>query len=133
MERSGPRRSAEAWVEVATCVEASGATELVRARQVHGRRRVRRRASDREPGSKQTSIIGTDPQPALAIQTADCVPLLIADRTHGRVRGGPRRLAGAGRAACRGERVEALAREQFGRAPPDLGRCDRTVDRRVLL
>src|SRR4051812_17311977 len=62
---------------------------LVRMHQVHGASVVIRRAGDtRHPVAPRPDAdiaISNDPSLALAIQTADCVPLLIADRVTGAV------------------------------------------------
>jgi hypothetical protein len=92
-------------------------------RQVHGAAVVVRRAGD-APRSAGESLpdadisISNDPSLAVAIQTADCVPLLIADRVTGAVaaaHAGWRGLA----AGVPGVTVAALARE-LGSAPVDL-------------
>jgi polyphenol oxidase len=91
--------------------------------QVHGAAVVVRRAGDAarstgEPLPEADILISDDPSLALAIQTADCVPLLIADRVTGAVaaaHAGWRGLA----AGVPGVTVAALARE-LGSSPADL-------------
>ena len=94
---------------------------LVRLHQVHGAAVVTRRVGDGVPpgGRPEADIaVSDDPSLVLAIQTADCVPLLIADRVTGAVaaaHAGWRGLA----AGVPGATVGALTRE-FGSAPADL-------------
>jgi purine-nucleoside/S-methyl-5'-thioadenosine phosphorylase / adenosine deaminase len=94
---------------------------LVRMHQVHGASAVIRRAGDRQPVLPRPDadiVVSDDRSLALAIQTADCVPLLIADRATGAVaaaHAGWRGLA----AGVPGVTVATLARE-FGSAPADL-------------
>ena len=98
------------------------AAHLERAHQVHGASVVVRRAGDPPRGSAPLPhadiIVSDDPAIVLSIQTADCVPLLIADRRDRRGRGGARRLARPRGARARG-RGEALA-QAFGSRPADL-------------
>src|SRR5689334_7855723 len=72
--------SSAAWDEVAAAVEAP----LIRVHQVHGADVLVHRAGDRRevgPNHPQADVIVTnDPSIAIAIQTADCVPILIVDR-----------------------------------------------------
>ena len=93
---------------------------LVRAHQVHGRGiLVHRDRESRPPRPPEADIIVSDATSvALAVQTADCVPLLMADRRSG--------VIAAAHAGWRGlavkvpaTAVEALARE-FGSRPDDL-------------
>jgi polyphenol oxidase len=110
------------------------ADRLLRLTQVHGRHAVVVRRDD--PAARERLVAGAsdgkcgaarpeadilasdDPSIALAIQVADCVPLLIADRKSGAVAavhaGWRGTIAGAAPAA-----VETLRRE-FGAAPEDL-------------
>src|SRR6185369_8757412 len=94
---------------------------LVRLRQVHGAAVVVRRVGDPPPAIARPDadiVVSNDPSNALAIQTADCVPLLIADPATGAIaaaHAGWRGLA----AGVPGVTVAALARE-FGSAPADL-------------
>jgi YfiH family protein len=93
---------------------------LVRAHQAHGADVVVHRAGDPPPAALKWAdiIVSNDPSVVVAIQTADCVPLLIADgRTHSvaAVHAGWRGLvSGVPRTA-----IDALARE-FGARPADL-------------
>ena len=95
---------------------------LVRVRQVHGAGLLVARAGARPasagPLADADIIVSNDPSLALAIQTADCVPLLLADPVTGAVAAAH---AGWRGLASRVPRVavEALARE-FGAAPANL-------------
>lgn len=110
----------EDWHPVAASLGVDPA-HLVRMHQVHGAAVVIRRAGDGVPagGRPDADIaVSNDPSLTLAIQTADCVPLLIADRRTGAVaaaHAGWRGLA----ARVPGVTVAALARE-LGSAPADL-------------
>jgi YfiH family protein len=112
----------EDWQRVAFALDVEPA-RLARMHQVHGSAVVVRRDADapRSPGEPLPDadiLISDDPSRALAIQTADCVPVLIADRVTGAVaaaHAGWRGLA----AGVPGVTVAALARE-FGSAPADL-------------
>jgi YfiH family protein len=80
-----------AWDDVARALGV-GRAHLSRAHQVHGTSVVVRRPGDDlrpdEPGAPLPDadiIVSADPALALAIQTADCVPLLVADRRTGAV------------------------------------------------
>ena len=116
---ASPQDRGAGWEEVAAA--AGKSSSLIRLRQVHGNSVVVRRAGLTASAGEipEADIIASDdPQLALAIQTADCVPLLLADRKTGVVaaaHAGWRGLAaGAPRTA-----VEALNRE-FGSRPQDL-------------
>jgi YfiH family protein len=56
--------------------------QLCRVHQVHGRELVTLRESDAPPHGKQADALLTDSrQLTLSIRTADCVPILVADKT----------------------------------------------------
>ena len=105
-----------AWAEVAAALD----RPIVRVHQVHGADFLVRRAGDAPLTARPDAdiIVSNDPAVAIAIQTADCVPILIGDRRTGAVaaaHAGWRGLAaGVPRAT-----VDALARE-FGSRPGDL-------------
>jgi YfiH family protein len=114
-----PGDDEQAWEEVAAAAEVDAA-HLVRARQVHGADAIVRRAGQPNAAERPAAdiIISNAPALALAIQTADCVPILLADRRTG--------AFGAAHAGWRGLAarvpivvVEAMARE-FGSRPQDL-------------
>jgi purine-nucleoside/S-methyl-5'-thioadenosine phosphorylase / adenosine deaminase len=97
---------------------------FVRVRQVHGASVVVCRAGDERGAAVHASskdadiIVSNDPSLVLAIQTADCVPLLIVDARTGAVaaaHAGWRGLA----AGVPSVVVDAMARE-FGGRPDDL-------------
>jgi purine-nucleoside/S-methyl-5'-thioadenosine phosphorylase / adenosine deaminase len=115
-----PDRYDEAWADVAEAAEVEP-DRLVRLQQVHGAAVVvvpggpPRRASD----LPQADIaVAAETHSALAIQTADCVPLLIADRRTGAV--------AAAHAGWRGmsarvpEAAVAALGRAFGSQPADL-------------
>jgi YfiH family protein len=108
------------WRPVAASLDVDLA-HLIRLHQVHGASVAVRRAGDRQspfPRPDADIVVSDDPAFALAIQTADCVPLLIADRVTGAVaaaHAGWRGLA----AGVPGVAVAALARE-FGTVPANL-------------
>jgi YfiH family protein len=111
----------EDWAPVAAAMRVDP-QHLVRMHQVHGASVVVRRAGDTAgPSAGRPDadiVVSNDPSLALAIQTADCVPLLIADRVTGAVaaaHAGWRGLA----AGVPGVTIAALTRE-FGSAPADL-------------
>ncbi len=109
------------WLEVARAM-AVDAAHLVRAHQVHGTSVIVRRRGDSPPRDAAPRdadiLVSDDPSIALAIQTADCVPLLTADRRTG--------VVAAAHAGWRGlaARVPVVAVralvEAFGTDPADL-------------
>jgi YfiH family protein len=115
--RSDPER---AWTEVAASAGVQ-ASALVRATQVHGRRVLVHRAGEPVPRARLAEadiIITADTAVAVAVQSADCVPMLLGDRRTGAVaaaHAGWRGLA----ARAPAEAVNAL-RKEFGVRPADL-------------
>src|SRR5438477_443455 len=105
-----------AWAEVAAAL----ARPLVRVHQVHGAALVIRRAGDPPLAALPEAdiIVSHDPTVAIAIQAADCVPILIADRRTGAVAAAHAGWRGLAAGVPR-ITVEALAR-QFGSRPGDL-------------
>jgi YfiH family protein len=108
-----------AWAEVAAPLELETA-RLVRVRQIHGASVVvAREGESGRDGADEADIIVTDASGlGLAVQAADCVPLLIADERTAAVaaaHAGWRGMAARVPAAA----VAALARE-FGSRPSDL-------------
>lgn len=110
----------EAWEEVARAA-AVDLGHLARVRQVHGASVLIHRATDWWRGTarpKADIVASDDPELALAIQTADCVPLLIGDARTGAVaavHAGWRGLAAGVPVVA----VDALTRA-FGSRPSDL-------------
>jgi purine-nucleoside/S-methyl-5'-thioadenosine phosphorylase / adenosine deaminase len=106
------------WSPVA---DALGVTtpHLVRVHQVHGGNVVVHRAGRPTTGRADADIIiSNDPSVALAIQTADCVPLLVADLRTGAVAAAHAGWRGVA-LAVPSMTVSALARE-FDSNPTDL-------------
>lgn len=108
-----------AWEPVAATLGVDP-SRLLRVRQMHGAGVVVHRAGDPLPALRADAdiLVTDDPSVAVAIQTADCVPLLLADARTGAV--------GAAHAGWRGLAarvpsiaVNALARA-FGSRPNDL-------------
>ncbi|PWT84804.1 MAG: peptidoglycan editing factor PgeF [Blastocatellia bacterium] len=73
------------WTSIAAALGVT-TTHLLRVHQVHGANVVVHRAESSTTGATDADVIITDDASvALAIQTADCVPLLIADLRSGAV------------------------------------------------
>jgi polyphenol oxidase len=86
----------DGWADIARAMRLDPAA-LVRVRQVHGHAALVVRPGDAfDPASLREAdiIVSNDPSRAIAIQTADCVPLLLIDRRTG--------SAGAAHAGWRG-------------------------------
>jgi len=105
---------------VRALAEAVGARDAAMAAQVHGRNVVAIHTGQPIPAPRPEAdaLISDAPDIAIAVRVADCVPLLMADRTRGVVaavhagwRGTVARVAVAA--------VDALGRE-FGTRPQDL-------------
>jgi polyphenol oxidase len=109
----------QAWAQVAAAMNLPP-SRLLRLRQVHGDAVVVHRRGDALPAPPREAdiILTDDPDVALAVQTADCVPLLLADPRSGAVaaaHAGWRGLA----AGVPGVAVAAMTRA-FGSRPHDL-------------
>jgi polyphenol oxidase len=107
--------SPAAWLEVARAVGVA-AGQLARVHQVHGAHAVIAHANGERPDAD--IVASSDSRIALAIQTADCVPLVIVDTRSGAVaaaHAGWRGLA----ARVPAETVAMLTRE-FASRPEDL-------------
>ena len=132
--RLGSRPAADGlgWDEVAQAVGVEPA-RLIRLRQVHGASAIVVRRGDPRTGvAGDADILTTDdPARAIAVQAADCAPILIADRATGAVaaaHAGWRGLA----AGAPGAAVRAM-QEAWGSRPADSRRRGRALNRRVLL
>jgi YfiH family protein len=127
------------WARVAAAmhVPASGLRLL---RQVHGAAVAVARREDSSAWNtpEADAVVGNDPGVAIAVQVADCAPILLADRR--------RRVVGAAHAGWRGtvrsvaaEAVSAMQRE-FQSSPADLvaaigpclGRCCGEIGEEVV-
>ena len=106
----------EPWISIADAM-AVAAGDLLHARQVHGAAVATGRQGGAEPPEADI-LIANDATLALAVQAADCVPLLIADRRTGAVAAAHAGWRGQA-AAVPTATVTALARE-FGSRPSDL-------------
>lgn len=107
----------DAWADVSTAM-AVDPLNLVRVHQVHGAAVVVARSGNGALRAPADIMISSDAATALAVQAADCVPLLIADRRIG--------VVAAAHAGWRGlaarvpqVAVQALTRE-FGSVPADM-------------
>lgn len=115
-----PAGGDRAWEDVAGALHVDSA-HLVRLHQVHGAGIVLHRAGELPPGLPRPEadiVLTTDRAAAVAIQTADCVPLLLADARTGAVAAAH---AGWRGLAARVPRVavDAMTRE-LGTRPDDL-------------
>jgi purine-nucleoside/S-methyl-5'-thioadenosine phosphorylase / adenosine deaminase len=117
---SAAHGDARPWDDVARVMEV-GRAKLVRLHQVHGATVVFRRVGELRDVNHLPDadiVASNDPSLALAIQTADCVPLLIADRRTGVVAAAHAGWRGLAAGVPR-EAVEALG-HRFDSAPSDL-------------
>ncbi len=118
--RSGSQPTA--WAAAAASLGA-GVDRLMRVRQVHGAtvrvlRRAPAEASEREATPDADAIVSNEADLLLAVQVADCVPLLMADRRSGAAAA----IHAGWRGSCAGiaaAAIDAMARE-FGTRPADL-------------
>jgi YfiH family protein len=113
----GSPAASDGWGEL---TRAAGVTRVLRVRQVHGADAVvvRRGEPPFDAPPAADIIVSDDPSSAIAVQAADCVPLLVADSRAGVVaaaHAGWRGLAAGVPAAA----VATLAR-LFGSRPADL-------------
>jgi YfiH family protein len=122
------RQLALAWpADTAQLAAAVGARNVAMAKQVHGRTVVVVRGGDEITGPPEggphaapeaDAFVSDSTDVAVAIRVADCVPLLMADRTRGvvaAVHAGWRGTA----AGAAGAALDALERE-FGTRPADI-------------
>jgi YfiH family protein len=104
------------WAAVARAVGVD-ASQLIRARQVHGSHAI----SGPSQGSERPSadiIVTADQDQAAAVQSADCVPVLIVDRRRGAVAAA--HAGWRGLAAYVPNAAVAALRREHGSAPGDL-------------
>jgi YfiH family protein len=109
----------EAWSRVAAGLDVAP-DRLLRLHQVHGTSVVVRRTGAPLEHARPAAdiILSDDPTVAIAIQTADCVPLLIADSVTGAV--GAAHAGWRGLAAGAPQAAVRAMHEQFGANPRDL-------------
>jgi YfiH family protein len=114
-------RRDDAWSDVAAAAGVD-AGHLVRLTQVHGSAVVVARGdaalTTLSPRPAADIVVADDRGIAIAIQTADCVPLLIADRRSGAVAAA--HAGWRGIAARVPQKAVAALREHFGSHPADL-------------
>jgi YfiH family protein len=115
--RQLPLSTSSDWHRVAQTI---GVDRVVTLNQVHGRQVIAVKRGESMPATRPDAdiVISDNPEAAIAVRAADCVPLLIGDPRSGAVAavhaGWRGTAAGAATAA-----VEALARE-FGAEAGDL-------------
>jgi len=112
--------SANGWMEVAQ-VARVGVEHFGRLHQVHGRDVVTYKEGERVPGGQIPTAdiaITNDPGVAVAVQTADCLPILIVDRQRGAVAAA--HAGWRGLAARVPEVTVGRMASEFGSSPWDL-------------
>jgi YfiH family protein len=111
----------EGWEQLAASM-AVPEQRLLRLRQVHGRDVVPVRrgggTTHAEPAPEADALVADDPDAALVIRGADCVPILMADRRTGAV--GAAHAGWRGTALRTGTAAVEAMRTAFGTAPADL-------------
>jgi YfiH family protein len=119
--KGAPGETATAWAQAAAAVGVS-AEHLVRLRQVHGARVVEAvRASgsaSHEDWPEADVSISDDPDMALVVRVADCVPVLMADTRRGAVAA----VHAGWRGTCAGAVLAAVAAlgRTYGTRPSDI-------------
>jgi YfiH family protein len=122
LRSSTPDPQLIAWTQAAASLGA-GLDQVMRIKQVHGRTvRVLRqgeiRSGDVQDRPEADAVVANEPDLVLAVQVADCVPMLMADRRSGAVAA----VHAGWRGTCAGvaaAAVDAMTRE-FGTTPHDL-------------
>jgi hypothetical protein len=114
---SPDREAARGWADVAAAMTVDE-RHLCRVHQVHGTSTVVARAGVADELPEGDIILSDQPDTALAIKTADCVPILIADRATGAV--AAVHAGWRGLAARAPEVAVAELAARFGSVPADL-------------
>ena len=114
---STPHSDGDGWAEVAGALHVDAA-QLARLQQVHGAAVVVATAGGAAPCPAADIHVTDDRAIALAVQTADCVPILLADPRTGAV--GAAHAGWRGLAARVPEVAVAALGRQFGARPSDL-------------
>jgi polyphenol oxidase len=131
--RGSPQIEAAGWGQLASLLSVEP-ERLVRLRQVHGNQVHDADRHVPSPGPPEAdAAVSRDPARALSVQVADCVPLLLADRSTG--------AAGAAHAGWRGTAAgiagaatKALGdvRRQVAAIGPSIGPCCYEVGAELL-
>ena len=113
------RETAAGWERIASAIGVSPAG-LVRPRQVHGAAVIvaSRGRPQANPAGEGDIVVTDDPETAVVVQAADCVPLLLADRQTGAVAAA--HAGWRGTAAGVAPAAVAALRTAFGADPAEL-------------
>jgi polyphenol oxidase len=131
--RGSPQIEAAGWDQLASLLSVEP-ERLVRLRQVHGNQVHDADRHVPSPGPPEAdAAVSSDPARALSVQVADCVPLLVGDRStgavgvaHGGWRGTATGIAGAA------TRALGDPRRQVAAIGPSIGPCCYEVGAELL-